>query len=208
MVLPVIIIISYLLGATPWALIITKITTGKDIRREGSGNIGAMNSYEVTGKKWIGIVVTILDAAKGSAAAYMAIQLQPEFLSLASAVFFVILGHNFNIFLKFRGGRGLATALGASLIINPVIALAWAWIWFLSYFIIRKNIHVDNSVATILLPPFLSFIPENIFLSLQSLSRLTKDNEIIIMTLICVLILIRHINPMARFIRENFIKTS
>src|SRR3989339_536299 len=97
-----VILLSYLLGSIPWAFIIVKVFYSEDLRKKGTGNIGAMNSFEITGKKWIGIAVFILDFLKGIASILLAKIISNDNTTIISlAGFFVILGHNFSVFMKF-----------------------------------------------------------------------------------------------------------
>ena len=123
-------VIAYLIGSFPTAYVIGKYTRGIDVSRNGTGNIGAMNAYEVTGSKTIGITVVIIDMLKGLIVTFGT---QYEFgitIALAAA-FFAVLGHNYSIFMKFKGGRGLATAAGALLIVQPIAVALYLVIYFI-----------------------------------------------------------------------------
>ena len=144
-----IIVISYLLGAIPFAWLVVKVIESKDIRTEGTGNIGAMNSYDITQKKWLGFVVFLLDFGKGLLSVFLALQIAGNDLMMAGlATVFVILGHNYSIFMKFKGGRGLAAAAGASILINPLIIFLWVIMWLTGYYGIRRHVHVGNVVGS------------------------------------------------------------
>ena len=106
------VIIAYLLGSIPSAYIITRLATGKDIRRLGGGNVGARNVLREVGK-WAGAGVGIFDVGKGIAAVAIAHWLlgAPQFFVLAAAVA-VVVGHIWSVYLKFTGGNGLATSIG------------------------------------------------------------------------------------------------
>lgn len=156
----IIAVVAYLLGCIPSALWLVRIVSGKDIRSEGTGNIGGMNSYDVTGKAWIGIAVALLDAAKGALAIVCAQYIFPNSsTALATAAVAVVAGHCFNVFLKGKGGRGLATAAGVSLVLNPIALVVWCASYLIGYFVIRKNIHVGSIVATIATPIILYASP-------------------------------------------------
>ena len=120
--------IAYVIGSIPTAYLITKRVGGKLVWLEGSGNVGAMNVYRTTGSIKLMVLATALDVGKGTLIVYLAKWLgslgySPEF-GLMTAVFFLVLGHNYSLFLKFRGGRGLASFLGVLLAVNPVIVPA------------------------------------------------------------------------------------
>lgn len=199
-------IISYLLGTFPSALFLVRSVKGVDISKEGTGNIGAMNSYDITGKKWVGITVFILDALKG----FLSILLVKLFFSnllipLTISAFFVVLGHNFNIFLKLKGGRGLATAVGAYSLINPEVIFFWAIMWLAGYYIIKKNVHVANAFATVFMPLMFYYTPEQI----TNILNFTRDANKLSTTLslipIALLILIRHISPLAELLKSRIV---
>jgi glycerol-3-phosphate acyltransferase PlsY len=117
--------ISYLLGSIPTAYLLTKYVGGKLVWLEGSGNVGAMNVYRATGSVKLMVLATSLDVGKGALVVFLtqwlgSLGYRPEF-GLMTAVFFLVLGHNYSLFLKFRGGRGLASFLGVLVAINPLL---------------------------------------------------------------------------------------
>ena len=120
---------GYLLGSIPFGVLLTSLVAGKDVRAEGSGNIGATNVARVAGKK-LGVLVLILDAGKGSLPMVLGLWLAPgqELLHVAvgSAAF---LGHVFPVWLRFKGGKGVATALGVLLVLQPISALIGLGTW-------------------------------------------------------------------------------
>jgi glycerol-3-phosphate acyltransferase PlsY len=134
----VVAVVAYLLGSIPFGLILTRLFLGTDVRKIGSGNIGATNVLR-TGSKRLGIATLLLDAAKGYAAVAGAFVLArsawgymsapvPHYdvapMTLASvAAVFAILGHIFPVWLKFRGGKGVATGVGAFLALAPKVVL-------------------------------------------------------------------------------------
>lgn len=108
---------AYLLGAFPSAYIFTRLFSGLDIRKEGSGNVGGMNTIRTAGKL-PGVLTIIMDIGKGVLAVYLAARLGSPALPLLAA-FLAVLGHNYNPFLGFKGGKGLGTTLGVLLILSP-----------------------------------------------------------------------------------------
>jgi len=124
---------SYLVGAIPFSLILSKLFYHVDLRNEGSGNLGATNTYRVLGWK-AGLAAAILDIAKGSAAVGLAALLTPagfeplqqDWLLIAAALA-AVLGHSYSPYVHMRGGKGVATAAGALLFITP---LAWPFLLF------------------------------------------------------------------------------
>ncbi len=110
------ILLGYLLGSIPFGLVLTRLAGLGDIRNVGSGNIGATNVLR-TGNKPLALATLLLDGGKGAAAALIATAVAPELAPLAALA--AVLGHLFPVWLKFKGGKGVATTLGA------YFALAW-----------------------------------------------------------------------------------
>ncbi len=116
------IITAYFLGSIPFGLIFYRIKTGKDIRKEGSGNIGATNTFR-TGGKLLGLATLFCDLFKGIISVLIAKLIFPNDIIIHSVTAAVaVWGHVFSIWLKFRGGKGVATALGVMLVIEPLLA--------------------------------------------------------------------------------------
>jgi glycerol-3-phosphate acyltransferase PlsY len=121
-----------------------------DITSEGSGNIGAMNTYEVSGSKILGGIVLIVDALKGLLSVYIVLLIMPfGFVHPALSLLFAVLGHCFNPWLKFKGGRGLATAAGGTALLFPFMLAVWVIIWIIVY-MMKKDIIFANVWATIM----------------------------------------------------------
>lgn len=152
------IILSYLIGSIPTAYIFGKILKGIDIRQHGSGNVGATNVFRVLGKK-PGIAVLLLDILKG----VIAVVLVSDLLGLTKVIHRVILaamvvcGHNWTVFLKFKGGKGIATSLGVLIgltikiaVIRPV--LVWVVLIWILCFLTTRIISVSSIIATTCLP--------------------------------------------------------
>lgn len=119
-----VLLVAYLLGAVPFGYLLVKWKTGKDVRASGSGNIGATNVLRTTGRA-AGIVTLLLDIAKGFVAVWMAARAtdsSPLWTSLAALA--VMAGHAFPVFLKFRGGKAVASFIGAFLYLEPLALLA------------------------------------------------------------------------------------
>jgi glycerol-3-phosphate acyltransferase PlsY len=152
----IITIISYFLGSIPPGYLISKIVQGKDIRHFGSGNIGATNVGRTMGAKW-GFITLFLDIAKGAAPVLLARYLIGSNLFIAIAGIMAIIGHNFSIFLKFRGGKGVATALGVFLALAP-IAVFPALAVFIIMFLIFKFVSLGSISAAATFPLFTYFL--------------------------------------------------
>lgn len=192
-----IIINSYLLGCIPTAYLYVKLFAKKNVLSEGSGNAGALNSYEITGKRWIGIAVMLTDAGKGMLAVYAARLIGgDEVIYAALGAIWVVIGHNYNAFMRLKGGRGLAAAMGAFILINPLAIILWGILWAVGYYIFKKNVHVGNSVALVLMPFLFSSHPS---LMLEATSTIPVDSLLelkVFVFVICFLILLRHIKPL------------
>jgi acyl phosphate:glycerol-3-phosphate acyltransferase len=122
---------AYFLGSIPFGLILAKLLAGNDIRKSGSGNIGATNVARVVGPA-AGILTLVLDVAKGAAAVWLAGRFTEQSstaMTLAAVV--ALLGHCFPVWLKFKGGKGVATALGVFLMLSPLAALSALLIFIL-----------------------------------------------------------------------------
>jgi acyl phosphate:glycerol-3-phosphate acyltransferase len=164
----VIIFLSYLCGSLPTGYLIGR-SRGLDIRKQGSGNIGATNVARVLGRRW-GIAVFLVDAAKGFVAVMAAVWLSRHFpLAVSGAgapvttpvmaptsagilgAIWCILGHNFPIWLGFKGGKGVATSLGVLLGLVPVSALAALAIWVV-VFLTTRYVSVASLIAAAAVP--------------------------------------------------------
>jgi acyl phosphate:glycerol-3-phosphate acyltransferase len=192
-------IIGFLVGSFPTAYIAVKRESKLDIRREGSGNVGARNAYEVTGSKWIGVVVLIVDLIKGIAATLIGAFVVGEgSVTGAIAGIGAILGHNYSPWLKFKGGRGLATTAGMMLL------LCWSFVanWLIAYFILNyfvKNVHVSTVLSTIICLLILWVMPAFLMSSIL-MPGLAKTEMIYIGSIITILIILKHINPLKEYI--------
>lgn len=147
----ILLIASYLLGAIPFGLIIGKVWRGIDIREFGSGNIGATNVYRTLGPG-PGITVFVADVLKGLLPVLVARRMAPEvaWLAVASGVI-AILGHTLSVFLRFKGGKGVATSLGVGIGLMPHIAAIAFAIWVV-LFAATRYVSVASMLASISVP--------------------------------------------------------
>ena len=129
-------IVSYLMGSIPFGLILTKIFLNKDIREIGSGNIGATNALR-TGNKLIGYSTLILDIAKAIIPVIFVKINYPDLIYIASLCAF--LGHVFPIWLKFKGGKGVATYVGILFSINLLLGIIFVASWGIIFLIFRYS---------------------------------------------------------------------
>ena len=143
------VLIGYIIGACPTAYIFGRRLKDRDIRRMGDGNMGARNAYHELGHK-IGILIFFIDTAKGSLAILLARYFHvPQYIILAAGVAAVV-GHNWPVFIGFRGGRGEATSIGVLLALIPEPVLIAA-VPSVAVLLIRKNVILASAVMFILL---------------------------------------------------------
>jgi len=196
---------SYLLGSIPFGYLLVRIFRGEDVRQSGSGNIGATNVSRKSPA--LGMLTLLLDACKGSAAVALGIALSPaifermplthipwrEILPASSspplapwatlAALFAILGHMFPVWLKFRGGKGVATGLGAFAMIAPLAVLCSAAVFIIVVFFFRY-VSLGSIIAVALFPTFTWTLREFgsqwqalAFISLSSLAIVLKHHQ-------------------------------
>ncbi|MEC8774304.1 MAG: glycerol-3-phosphate 1-O-acyltransferase PlsY [Pseudomonadota bacterium] len=135
-------LVAYLLGSIPFGLLLTKFLGAGDIRELGSGNIGATNVLR-TGRKGLAIATLLLDAAKGCVAVLIGQSFGPDLAIIAA--WGAVLGHLFPVWLKFKGGKGGATALGVGISLVPILALYAGLTWLAVAILLRYS-----SLATLL----------------------------------------------------------
>lgn len=194
------ILIGYLFGSFPTAFVLLK-KRGIDITKAGSGNVGAMNSYEVTDSKTIGLIVLLIDFLKGFLSVYIVGLIYPNnFVLQGIALIFAIFSHCFNPWINFNGGRGLATAAGGIVLIIYPLLFIWLILWAIT-FAIKKNIHFSNIAATIL---SLLIVFNNAELSVKYSSPKAENPEavVLIVTMGLLIILIKHIEPLKEVIED------
>ena len=143
--------ISYLMGSVPFGFILTKFFLKQDIRNIGSGNIGATNALR-TGNKLIGYSTLILDIAKAIIPIIYVKNIYPDLIYLASLSAF--LGHVFPIWLKFKGGKGVATYVGILFAINIVYGFIFITNWFFIFFL-SKYSSLSSLIATLSIPVYI-----------------------------------------------------
>ena len=175
---------SYLLGAIPSSFIMGKILKGIDLRDHGSGNLGAANTFRILGAK-AAIPVLIMDIGKG----FLAVKLVSIFgvdnsIFIAFAALLAVLGHNYSIFVKFSGGKGVGTTTGVFLAITPIAVAICLVIWTVLLFSTRIVSLASIAAA--------SFLPISLLL-LQFLFGLETDISVIVLSMIVALaVLYKH----------------
>jgi acyl phosphate:glycerol-3-phosphate acyltransferase len=144
-------IVAYLIGGIPFGYLLVRWKTGEDVREQGSGNIGATNVLRTTGRS-IAIATLLLDIAKGAFAVWIADKLSggsPLWMSLAALA--VMAGHAFPVFLKFQGGKAVASFIGAFLYLTPIPMIA-ALLLFVLVVAATRQISMGSMVAAGSLP--------------------------------------------------------
>ena len=158
------IIFFYLIGSLPFALIFTKLFGFGDIRNIGSGNIGATNVLR-TGNKFLAFVVLCLDIFKGFLP-FLILQMYFADISLLNKILlchFAILGHIFPIWLKFKGGKGVATYIGFIFGLNPYIAILFLLVWVVTAFV-SKYSSLGSLIGILVAPAYFIFINFNYYI--------------------------------------------
>jgi acyl phosphate:glycerol-3-phosphate acyltransferase len=146
-----ILLVAYFLGSIPFALLVARRFGGVDPRVSGSGNVGAANVLRTTNKR-IGVFVLLLDVGKGAAAVSMARDAGAGDIGVASAALAAVVGHIYPIWLKLRGGKGVAVACGAFAVLAP-LATVMAMAIFALVVWTTRYVSLGSVVATAALPP-------------------------------------------------------
>jgi len=141
---------AYLLGSVPTGFLLYRWMSGEDIRRQGSGNIGATNVMR-SGGKMAGILTLLMDALKGALAVFLARAVTADEGWAAAAAFFAVMGHCFPVFLRFRGGKGIATGCGAYAVLAPMPMLAALGV-FVAVFALSRMVSLGSIAAGLALP--------------------------------------------------------
>jgi len=189
------IITGYLFGSIPTAYILVHWKHRSDIRIQGSGNVGALNTWESTGSKSLASAVLIIDLLKGLCAVFVTYQwIDSSFWMLGLAGMSSVLGHNYSVWIGFEGGRGLATAAGVLLPLSWGLPVLWCVLWIASKKVFG-DIHVANAVALVLAPVIVWIWPtpwESTLLSIGTGSRTVAP----MFTSLCIIVLTRHVEPL------------
>jgi acyl phosphate:glycerol-3-phosphate acyltransferase len=166
--------VAYLLGSIPFGYLLVRVFRGEDIRQTGSGNIGATNVVR-SGAKGLGIATLVLDAVKGAVAVLFAGYVasiesssHPGLVRgqlMATAALFAVLGHVFPVWLKFKGGKGVATALGVFCVLFPK-AILLALIFFVLIVAVTRYVSLGSTIGAIAFPVAAYFLQKPDWLSL------------------------------------------
>ena len=182
-------IVCYLMGSIPFGFILTKIFLKKDIRKIGSGNIGATNALR-TGNKIIGYSTLILDILKAVVPVIYVKIFYQDLLYIASLCAF--LGHVFPIWLKFKGGKGVATYVGILFAINFYLGIVFTISWFVTFFV-SKFSSLSSLVGALSVPVYLLI--------------LTQIDQVIFFSIMFILIFFTHRENIKRLKNKEETKT-
>ncbi|MBT4062635.1 MAG: glycerol-3-phosphate 1-O-acyltransferase PlsY [Flavobacteriaceae bacterium] len=184
----IVIISSYLMGSIPFGFILTKIYLKKDIRNIGSGNIGATNALR-TGNKLIGFTTLLFDIVKAIAPLIYIKFNYTEYIFIASLS--VFLGHVFPVWLKFKGGKGVATYLGILISLNLIYGFFFIVVWLVT-FLISKYSSLSSIIASLSIPIYIIIF---------------NDNNLIFYLIIFILIFFTHRENVKRLKNKEESKT-
>ncbi|MDD2351949.1 MAG: glycerol-3-phosphate 1-O-acyltransferase PlsY [Candidatus Caldatribacteriota bacterium] len=185
------ILLSYLMGSIPFGYLVGKYLKGIDIREYGSGNIGVANIFRIMGTKYA-LIVLIGDCLKGYIAVLIAkniITAESEYWVLLIIGLFAIIGHNWSIFLNFKGGKGIATTYGVVLSFFPYIAIIAAIIW--SVIVLKTKFAALGSIISVFSMIILSLIFS------------TPIEFKIFIVSIFIFAIIRHLNNIDRLLKKE-----
>jgi acyl phosphate:glycerol-3-phosphate acyltransferase len=192
--------LGYLLGSIPTAYAIVHWKSRIDIRSAGSGNAGTLNSYHVTGSKGVGGAVLLLDFLKGVCAVLLAWWIwEGSYSHAALASVGVVAGHNFPVWLRFRGGRGLATGAGVFALIAWPVVPAWGILWGGAYLLLR-SVNPANAAATIGVMLGIVFGSEDLIARVTT-SGVPAGAFRLAGSVVLVIILLKHIGPVLEYIQ-------
>ncbi len=199
-------VLFYLIGSFPTAYLIVKLRYKKNIITEGSGNVGARNTFDVTNSKTVGAVVLIADFLKGLIPVICFLEFSgndPHLVLFPSL--FLLIGHNYSVWLKFKGGRGLATAAGIMMVINFSLVI----IWLVLYIILKKilrNVHLAAVITLILLPLTVIFL-QNVILNFNNPYIADSNDQFRFLFSFCssvvIIILLKHIDPLIEIYKSK-----
>jgi len=186
-------VIAYFMGSIPTGVVIGKKFKGIDIREHGSKNTGATNAYRVLGKKF-GIIVLLSDALKGYLPVFLAALMGIQGWQLILVGVMTIVGHTLSLFLKFKGGKGVATSLGVFLYLVPHIVLILLAVFIvIAYF--TKYISLASVSVAGLFPILVLFMPIN--------PELGKWNMFIFALVIGLFVIFKHRSNIKRLLEGN-----
>ncbi len=157
----ILVLLGYLLGSVPFGLLIAK-TRGIDLRKVGSGNIGTTNVLRTVGKKEA-VITLLADILKGTVPVVLARILTGDSTVVALTAAASVLGHDFPVFLRFKGGKGVATSIGVMLGVNPLLGLLLVGVWVLTAMVFKySSLSALTAFGVLFIFSFVPFFPKPI----------------------------------------------
>jgi glycerol-3-phosphate acyltransferase PlsY len=188
-------LLCYLIGSLPTGYLFVKYFHKKDITQEGSGNVGTLNAYQVSHSHITTVSVLIFDVLKGVLPVYLINYISNyDILTVYTGSVFIIIGHNYPVWLKFKGGRGLASAAGIFAVINFALIVTWCIVWVAAR-LLKKGTLFSNFIATAVLPfsvILLRSFYNDTFTIMFSVYEYNYNYFIIFVFIVTILILIKH----------------
>ena len=193
---------GYLLGSFPTAFLFVRWKSRLDIRSEGSGNVGTLNSFQVTRSYPVAAAVLVFDAAKGIAAVLVARAIGENAFSYAAlAGVCAILGHNFSVWLGFKGGRGLATAAGVFFMLAWPVVFVWGALWLAGKTLFR-DVNVANAAASVLTLLLAETLPAPA-IALAAAGGTPADEFRLFALAALAAVIVKHVAPVRAYILEK-----
>jgi glycerol-3-phosphate acyltransferase PlsY len=186
------VVMAYIIGSLPTAYLLVRLMIGEDVRETGSGNVGATNALRAAGWK-VGVAVTIIDVGKGALPVWLMREYNPESGWVSAAMLAAVIGHCFPVWLKFRGGKGVATGLGAFVVIAPLSALAAVGLW-LVVLVASRWVALASMTASASFPLVLKLVDNPDRTTLMSVSAAS------------ILIILRHSSNIRRIVSGQEVK--
>ena len=193
---------GYIVGSLPTAYLVVKQKTGVDIRGSGSGNVGGFNAFQVTNSKSIGYAVGILDGLKGLVAVLLVGYFLGENFWLKSmGLFGSVIGHNYPVWLRFKGGRGLATACGGLFLLGVGYTVIWCTMWVLIYRL-KRDILFANVLCILATPLILAGIPDS---GIQALMVVSAGNATYLQfsAILSLILLLSHVDIIKNILKSK-----
>jgi acyl phosphate:glycerol-3-phosphate acyltransferase len=196
------ILIGYLIGSIPTAYLFVRLKAGLDLRSHGSGNIGAFNAYNVTHSKKTGILVGVLDGIKGLIIPFIIGGIfGNSFWIQSTSLLAGIIGHNYPIWLRFHGGRGLSMAAGGFFVFGISYTTIWCLTWFISSKILKEVLHA-NLVAIVLTPLILMIVPTAL-ISIFMIYDCTVTDYLLFSSMTSGLLFLSHLDAVKDLLIKN-----
>ncbi len=193
--------LGYVLGSIPTAYLFLRLTHGVDIRSVGSRNVGAVNSYEVSRSALVGFAVLLIDVSKGLVAVHLAMVMGGDSLLVGGlAAVGAVAGHNFSVWIGWKGGRGLATAGGALLGLAPLLIFPWMALWGAGYLVFR-DVNMGNAAASLVFAVGICALPFSFLAACVGQNDATLVLRVVVL-LMMLLIMAKLVEPVRLYLRE------